>query len=139
MTKRTPLEKYRRAQHAFESAKLDMLEAGVEEAEKTQRAENDPDYSPKERLDIFKSLQAWPRIVLGLYEAELAIAQNDRKQNGDTKHGKPSDIAYEAVGKAVGLGPDRVRDLCREGRRHLKEGWPARLKISAAQFKEYIH
>ena len=77
--------------------------------------------------------------MLGLYEAELAIAQNDRKQNGVTRTGTPSDIAYDEVGRAVGLGLDRVRDLCREGRRHLKHGMPVKLKISAAQFKKHIH
>jgi hypothetical protein len=46
---------------------------------------------------------------------------------------------YDEVGRAVGLGLDRVRDLCREGRRHLKHGMPVKLKISAAQFKEHIH
>src|SRR5215813_6240680 len=69
-----------------------------------------------------RGFRRWPRIVLGLYEAELAIAQNDRKQNGVTRTGTPSDIAYDEVGRAVGLGLDRVRDLCREGRRHLKHG-----------------
>jgi len=76
-----------------------------------------------------------------LYEAELAIAQDARKKNGDTEHnGEPSDIACIVVGEAVGLGPDRVRDLCREARGHLKEGQPEKIKvkISAAEFKEII-
>jgi hypothetical protein len=133
MTKRTPLQRYRLAQ---ESAKRKLREKGREEVEKTDRALFDPDLSPKERLDKLKKLQAWPRIVLGLYKAELAIARNDPKRN--PKLGTPSDLARDAVGSAVELGADRIRDLCREGSRHLDEGMPARPEISAARFKRII-
>ena len=137
MTKGTPLQKYI---FAIESAKLDAREASAIEIEQTLRAETDLTLSPEQRLDIFKGLQAWPRIVLGLYEAELAIAQNDRKENGDTEHtDEPSDIAYDAVGEAIDLGPDRVRNLCREGRAHRQEGMPTKPKISAAEFKKLIN
>jgi hypothetical protein len=122
VTKRTPLEK-------FQAARLDAWEEVVTEAERTLRAETDPALSPNERLDIFMSLQAWPRIVLGLYRAELAIAQSDPAHKGE-----PSDIAYDVVGESLGLGPDRIRDLCREGRRHEDQGMPAKPKISATEF-----
>ena len=68
------------------------------DAEKTVRALSDPDLSPKERLKIFKNWQAWPRIVWGLYRAELAIAQKDRKEKGAPEDGReePSEIAYRS-------------------------------------------
>ena len=95
----------------------------------------------RKRLELFKSLQAWPRIVLGLYRAELAIASKDRKEKGAPEYGseKPSEIARYAVGEALGLGPDRVRDLCKEGHRHLKQGMPSREEtITAAMFKQML-
>lgn len=139
MAKRTPLQKYISALEAFESALLDAQEESVIDMEQTHRAETDPNLSPGERLDIFRALQAWPRIVLGLYNAELAIAQSDRKENGDTDHNdKPSDIAHDIVGEALGLGPDRIRDLCKEGRRHLNEGMPRKIEIRAAEFVDKI-
>ena len=69
----------------------------------------------------------FPRIVLGLYRAELAIAQKDREQDGALEYGreKPSEIARRVVGEALHLGPDRVRDLCAMGRRHEKRGHAA--------------
>ena len=77
--------------------------------------------------------------MLGLYNAELAIAQSDRKENGDTDHNdKPSDIAHDIVGEALGLGPDRIRDLCKEGRRHLNEGMLRKIEIRAAEFVDKI-
>ena len=89
----------------------------------------------------FKSLQAWPRIVWGLYRAELAIAQKDRKEKGAPEDGReePSEIAYRVVGKAIDLGADRVRVLCREGRRHLKQGMPSQGgNTTAAMFRQML-
>ena len=68
-----------------------------------------------------------------MYEAELkAVSAADR--------GKPSDVAYEKVGKVVGLGPDRIKALCNEARRHLKEGMPAGfvVNMTAAEFERRI-
>ena len=144
MTKRTPLQERRvalekrnaawqKAQEEFESKKLDAIERVLNDRDKILRVETDPSLSPEQRLEIFKGLQGWPRIVLGLYEAELKnVTADDR--------GKPSDIAYEKVGKVVGLGPDRIKALCNEARRHLKEGMPARfvLKMTAAEFERRI-
>jgi hypothetical protein len=139
--KRTPREQLR----ALREAQLKLLQAEIEkasaEAENTVRALSDPDLSPDQRLDIFKKLQAWPRIVLGLYRAELALAQKDRKDNGTPEYGseEPSEIALRIVGDAVGfLGPDRIHDLCREGRRHEREGMPQQGTVTVAQFEEVL-
>lgn len=130
MTKKlTPLERKR-------MEFLDALDDQVKESEKTHQAVLDPSLSPDERLDLFMALQAWPRIVLGLYEAESAIARKQKKQNPTQEHGEPSDTAYDVVGAALGLGPDRIRDLCREGRRHVGQGMPRKLEIRAAEFVE---
>jgi hypothetical protein len=121
--KQTPLQKYY-ARHAAvrrkEESKLNR------DVELTRKAEQDPDLSPRQRLDIFKRLQAWPRIVLGLYRAELEIAQTKKQQSGAQDFGdeKPSDAAYRVIGEALGLGPDRIHDLCAEGRQQESEGWP---------------
>ena len=82
----------------------------------------------------------FPRIVLGLYRAELAIAQKDREQDGALEYGreKPSEIARRVVGEALHLGPDRVRDLCAMGRRHEKEGMPPQAEMTAANFREAL-
>jgi hypothetical protein len=145
MTKRTPLQErhaaleklhaaWQKALEEFESKRLDAIERPVNDRDKIIRAETDPKLSPKERLEIFKGLQGWPRIVLGLYEAEL---KNVTADDGD---GKPSDIAYEKVGNVVGLGPDRIKALCNEARRHLKEGMPAGfvVNMTAAEFERRI-
>jgi hypothetical protein len=72
---------------------------------------------------------------LGIYEAERTrVARKARKD----RHGKPSDIAYDAVGKVVGLSGERVKALCSEGRRHLQEGMPPRPQVSVAAFKRYL-
>jgi hypothetical protein len=146
MTKRTPLREYRaaleklnadqeKARREFEARRLKAVERSKADRDKIIRAETDPSLSPEERLEIFKGLQGWPRIVLGLYEAELEnITNADRP-------GKPSDIAYEKVGKVLGLlGPDRIKALCNEARRQLKEGMPAGfvVNMTAAEFERRI-
>jgi hypothetical protein len=133
VTKRTPLE-------GFHAARLDALEEAVTEAEKTLRAETDPALSPNERLAMFKRLQAWPRIVLAIYETELAIAQKDRNKRGSpgAQREEPSEVAYAMVGDALGLGPDRIRDLCREARRHQRQGLPPKHRMRAAEFIAYL-
>jgi hypothetical protein len=76
---RAALEKLGEALEQFESQRLDAIERSLDEREEIKRAETDPNLSPEERLEIFKSVQAWPRIVLGLYEAERkAISAADR-------------------------------------------------------------
>jgi hypothetical protein len=146
MTKRTPLQEHRtalekrraaeeKARREFEARRLKAVERPKADRDKIIRAEADPSLSPEERLEIFKSLQGWPRIVLGLYEAEL------EKARSSAHHGKPSDIAYEKVGKVLGLlGPDRIKALCNEARRQLKEGMPAGfvVKMTAAEFERRI-
>jgi hypothetical protein len=144
MTKRTPLQEYRtalekrraaeeKARREFEARRLKAVERPKADRDKIIRAETDPSLSSEERLEIFKGLQGWPRIVLGLYEAEREnITAADR--------GKPSDIAYEKVGEVVSLGPDRIKALCNQARRHLKEGMPAGfvVKMTAAEFERQI-
>ena len=131
MTKRTPLQD-------FQLAKLRALEKGLSDYEKTWRVHTDPSLSPTERLKIFKGLQAWPRIVLAIYEAELAIAQQQKRDNPTGVYGKPSDIAYEKIAKVVRLESNRIHALCKEGRRHLREGLPGKPKISAARFRQIL-
>jgi hypothetical protein len=138
VTKRTPREQLQ----AFRKDQLKRLRAEIDKAAaesvNTLRALSDRDLSLDQRLDIFKKLQAWPRIVLGLYCAELVIAQKDRKDNGTPEYGReePSEIALRKVGEAVGLGPDRIRALCTEGRCHLEQGMPQMGVITAAKFME---
>jgi hypothetical protein len=142
MTKRTPLQEYRvalekrnMALQTFGKAKEAQIERFLSDAEKVLQIETDGSLTPQQRLEILKSLQAWPRIVLGVYEAKRArVAQEARKN----RHGEPSDIAYNAVGKVIELSGDRVKALCREGRQHEKEGMPPKLRVSVAAFKRYL-
>jgi hypothetical protein len=141
--RRTTAERFRIAlakRNAARQAADEALEATVDneifgDAEKNMQA-YDHNLSPKERLRLFKSLKAWPRIVLGLYEAEHALAKKRKSETGDGD--EPSDIAYEKVAKVIGVGEDRVKALCAEGRQHLKAGAPSKPKISAAEFKKFI-
>jgi hypothetical protein len=147
--KLTPLAAYRAAltkrdealstaQAGFAAARDAAVEEALDEAEKTIEA-HDSKLPPKKRLEIFKSLKAWPRIVLGIYEAELETAQAQKQKSiAKWAAGEPSDIAYERVGEAVELGTDRIKALCRQGRRHLKEGQPPRPRISVAQFRRFL-
>jgi hypothetical protein len=141
MTKRTPLREYRaalekrnaaqeKARDRFESKKLDAIERALDDREKIWRIETDPNLSPDERLALCKSLLGWARMVLGMYGAELEAVSADDV-------GRRSEIAYEKVGKVVGLGPDRIKALCNEGRRQLKEGMSAELavRMTAAKFE----
>jgi hypothetical protein len=135
--KQMPLRKYHARLDAVrlnEQAKLDR------DVELTRKAEQDPNLSPAQRLDILKRLQAWPRIVLGLYRAELEIAQAKKRENGPQDYGneKPSDTACRIVGETVLLGPDRIHDLCAEGRDQESEGWPPKPMNSAAYFVREI-
>jgi hypothetical protein len=116
------------------------MEKVFAESEKRMGALLDPNLSANQRLAIFKELQAWPRIVLGMYRAELARAQTDRKDHGIPAYGseEPSEIAYRVIGDAVGLGPDRIRDLCRQDRRHEEQGMPHEPTAAVAQFKEEL-
>lgn len=127
MAKRTPLERYQKLRKQVSAEVRAQIENVLADANKTVLALSDPNLSYDVRLEIYKSLQGWPRIVLGLYRAELAIAQNNRKENDAPEYGqeKPSEIAQRLVGDVIGLGPDRVRDLCKEGRRHLNQGMPS--------------
>jgi hypothetical protein len=141
VTKRTPLEKQQKLrERAAAEVRTEMEKNVYADAEKTVQALSDPDLSFDERLQIFKTLQAWPRIVLGLYRAELAIVRKERSEKGAPEYGreKPSEIARYAVGDALGLGPDRVRELCKEGLRHLNQGMPPKPEITVAQFKQIL-
>src|SRR5262249_51328801 len=142
MTKRTPLQERhialeklnaarKKAQEKFESKKLDAIERALNDYEKIKQIETDPSLTPEERLVAFRGLRGWPRIVLGLYEAEL------ENVTAADSPGKSSDIAYEKVGKVVRLGSDRIKALCNEARRQLKEGMPAGfvVNMTAAEFE----
>jgi hypothetical protein len=142
--KQTPGERLTAARAKWEAARIAAdkeYEATVDniafsDLEKTMRAHDiNLNLSPEERLEILKSLDAWPRIVLGVYEAERAIAEN----NPD-KAGEPSDIAYEIVGKYIGVGDDRVKALCNEGRQQIREGRSNKFKanISVAELKKFL-
>jgi hypothetical protein len=145
MTKRTPSQEYsaalakrnaaqEKAQEKFDNWRLDQLEKSLDDRDSIIKIESDPNLSPEQLLELFKSLRGWPRIVLGLYQAELT---NITAADGP---GKPSDIAYENIGKVVGLGPDRIKALCNEARRQLKEGMPAGfvVNMTAAEFEVRI-
>ena len=140
MTKRTPAEKQQKLREQAAAEVQAEMENVYAEAEKIASAQSNPDLSFDERLEIFKTLQAWPRIVLGLYRAELGIARKDRSGKGAPEYGreKPSEIARYAVGDAIGLGPDRVHELCKEGSRHLKQGMPPKEEITAAKFRQIL-
>ena len=155
--KLTPLGTYRAAvekrdskiaaaKAEFAATRNAAIESAGDVAEKIHRVETDDKLTPAERLKIPKGLPPWPRIVLGIYKAELEIARKRKKDNPITERGKPStadepsDIAYEKVGAVVGLSADRIKALCNEARQHLKEGQPAGfvVEISAAEFKRRI-
>lgn len=124
----------------FEEARRAEVERSLADREKARRADSEPGLSAEQRLALLKSTQGWSRIVLGLYVAELAAAQSDRRNHPPPEYGrlKPSEIAQQNVGDALGLGPDRVRELCQEGRRHLQEGMPLKQKVRAAEFRKYL-
>jgi hypothetical protein len=145
MTKRTPLQEYRtalekrraaqeKAREKFESKMLDAVERAVNDRDKIIQIETDPSLTPEKRLVALKGLRGFPRIVLGLYLAEL------ENVTPAGRPGKPSDIAYEKVGEVVGLGPDRIKALCNEARRQLKEGMPAGfvVNMTAAKFERRL-
>ena len=145
MTKRTHLQEYRaaraklnaaqeKAQEEFDTWRLDQVERSCDEWDSIIQIESDPSLSSEQRLAGLKKLRGWPRIVLGLYQAELKnITAADRP-------GKPSDIAYEKVGEVVELSASRIKALCKEARQHLKEGQRAGfvVEISAAEFERRI-
>jgi len=66
-SKRTPLEQY------WSAEALTKLET---DWHNLVRAQTDPCLPFDQRLELLKSLQAWPRIVLGLYQAEHKIAKS---------------------------------------------------------------
>ena len=87
--KLTVLQRFSAAKAKRDAARIaaeEEYEATVEnvifsDIEKIPRVYEDPSLSPKERLEVFKSANgAWPRIVLGLYEAERAIAEKQKKK-----------------------------------------------------------
>ena len=125
------------------AARVDEIERHFSESESLVRAKSDPTLSVDQRLEIFKGLQR-PRIVLGLYRAELALAQKQRyterteKRVPQTGREEPSEIARDSVAEALGLGPDRIRDLCREGDRHLKQGMPPQPEMTVTEFKRQL-
>jgi hypothetical protein len=140
VTKRTPAEKKQKLRERVAAEVQAEMKNVYADAEKIASAQSNPDLSFDKRLEIFKTLQAWPRIVLGLYRAELAIARKERSEKGAPEYGreKPSEIARHTVGDAVCLGPERVRELCKEGLRHLKQGMPPKPEITAAMFRQLL-
>jgi hypothetical protein len=133
MTKRTPLERYEAWQQKSLLLGKAAIEAHYTEDEALVRVLSDASLSYKQRLARFKRFQAWPRIVLGLYEAELAVAQKNRQANG-----RPYEIARDKIEEAIDLKSDRIRDLCREGKRHLEQGMPSKPQKTAAEFKREL-
>jgi hypothetical protein len=167
MTKRTPLQEYRAmvakrdaahnaADEEFESKRLDAIERSLNERDKIIQAETDPSLSREERQKIFRSLRAWPRIALGIYETELAIAKKERREKGPPEYGRlePSEIAADAVGNVVGLKRDRIFKLVSKGKRHIEEikradrrqptgekitGEKIKVNITAAEFEKILN
>jgi hypothetical protein len=82
MTKRTPLEKLEAIKQQTLAVGRAYIESDFVETEKMIRAISDPALSPKQRIKELKKLLVWPRIILGLYKAELAIAQKNKKEKG---------------------------------------------------------
>ena len=133
MTKRTPLEQYA----AWYKKALVLGQAEIEayfaEQEDMVRVLSDASFSYKQRLARFKRFKAWPRIVLGLYEAELAVAQKNKEPNG-----RPYEFAHDKVEEAIELKAVRIRDLCREAKHHLSQGLPPQPQKTAAEFKQEL-
>jgi hypothetical protein len=140
VTKRTPLEKYQKWFQKALAAGKSAIEADMAESEELVRVMSDASLSRKARLARFKRLQSWPRIVLGLYDAELGIAQRNRKEKGRPEWGReePSETAEHTVGDAVGLGADSIHKLCIKGRLHLNQGLPPKPKILIAEFNQQL-
>ena len=136
MTKLTPLERYEEWQQKALQLGQAAIEANFADSEDMLRILSDAALSLKQRIKAFKRLQAWPRIVRGLYDAQLLIAQKQKKDNPAQVHGEPSEIAYEEVGKAIGLKSDRVKDLCKKGLADLRQGLPSKTKPIAALKRE---
>jgi hypothetical protein len=82
----------------------------------------DSSVSEEAKLELLKSLPEWPHAVLCLYEEAFYDAKQQKK--ADRTRGRPRDIAYETVGKALGLKEDRVHALCKEGRRYRRQNGP---------------
>lgn len=137
----TPEERRDAAQRDYLTAWWDALELSETEKANVNRVDNDPDLDPADRYMILETLHAWPRIVLSIYEGELAAAQRDRKSNGVAdQHGReePSEIAERKVGELLGVGADRVRQICGEARQHIRGGWPSKPKVTVAEFLAYL-
>jgi hypothetical protein len=146
----TPQEKYRAtlakrdaahkaADEEFEATALTEIFGDLEKL--LQAHEAKPRLSREQWLEVYKSLKALPTIVLGIYETERAIAEKQKKENPDQESSdEPSDIAYEEVGKVIGVGEDRVKALCHEAREQIKKGWPTNMKlgITAAEFDRML-
>lgn len=120
-SKRTPLEQY------WSAEALTKLET---DWHNLVRAQTDPCLPFDQRVELLKSLQAWPRIVLCLFQAEHEIALS--KPHNDY----PSRIAAERVGKVIALGEERVLKLRKQGRRHIAQGMKPYPKITAKHFKK---
>src|SRR5262245_31068994 len=123
--KLTPLEEYW-------NACAEALTKHEAEWNNLVRAQTDPSLTFDQRVELLKSLQAWPRIVLGLYQAEHKIAKS--KSHNDY----PSRIAAERVGNVIGLGEDRVLQLRKQGRRHIAQGMKPYPKLTAKDFKKWF-
>jgi hypothetical protein len=99
MTKRTPLERREKLRLTFEAAWREAINAEFAEQEKMVDLLSDPALPWRERLKRLKVLQSWPRTVLGIYEAELPIAQKEEEERPPPVAGEtrsiPSIIAQE--------------------------------------------
>jgi len=137
MTKRTLLERIKKRRKAQLALELEIIEDMFKDSEDLLRVKSDATLSSNQRLQALKQLEMWPRIVGEMYGCQLPIAQNNQNENGLPEYGReePSETAREEVAEAIGLGPDRVRDLWREGQSHFKEGQWHKPKKNVAEFK----
>jgi hypothetical protein len=80
------MKKHKAAVEAADQKALDFI---FGDAEKSIAA-HETGLPFRKRLEILKTMKAWPRIVRGLYEAEREIAENRIKENPRRPRGEPS-------------------------------------------------
>jgi hypothetical protein len=128
------MKKHKAAVEAADQKALDFI---FGDAEKSIAA-HETGLPFRKRLEILKTMKAWPRIVRGLYEPRDRREPDKRKPSPPTRGTlSGSDIAYSIVGEAIDVSEHRVKALCREGRRDEAAGAPKQPRMSVANFKKY--